>query len=574
MSVNTDLQNAAIRHAIYSERYGRGLARRIVALLDAADADLTDQLQARLSRIEANYGLDPGPATTKRLTDLIESLQTINTTVYRRIGGALDAELIDLAALEIENQTATLTNALPVPVEALAPSPALLKTLVTTTPIDGYLLSSWTSHMSAARLGRVEKALRTGITEGQTVDQLVRRVRGTKAKGYKDGILNISRRSAETLCLTANSTIANKARGEVYKANSRLIRKLQWVSTLDTRTSSVCQSRDGKLYDLDEPHPTPPAHPRCRSVMIPVTVPFSELGLDADDYSPQKRASMDGQVAGNLTFGQWLKNQPESRVVELYGKERADLFLSGKVSFDDLYKQDGSFYSLAELRSRSAAPAPQPKAKAKPAAEPAPKAPTLADINAKHDDDMKAYTLTEGRKRGKEHLVVYDAATGKAFPPVTDGKKGSVSFPPWMLVELRNPANQIVLHHNHPSSSSFSPADLSIVHNFKGAKGIWAHGHNGSSYYAEAGPRAMSKQGYSYLQRQTQQWMQRKVNTKEITTDDANLIFYHVVTSLVGKRGYITYRADLQAETLEAFNRNKPLIEAFLSTFAGHSDDN
>lgn len=565
MSVNEQIRDAAIRHAIFSERYGKGLARKIVKLLNAADEDLTGKLEAKINKIAG--GGQTGPATMRRMEEILDTIRTLNKDVYERVAEGLESEVTSMAAFEIENQQATLARVLPVPIVATAPTAPFLKTLVQTTPVDGYLLRSWTKAMSANRLGRVEKALRLGMVQGETASQLARRIRGTKANGYRDGILQISRKSAETLALTANSTIANAARETVYKANAELIDKLKWVSTLDTRTSSVCQSRDGQLYDLDKPHPTPPAHPRCRSIMIPVTVPFDKLGLNAADYSPKSRASMDGQVPGSTTFGDWLAKQPKERVVELYGKERAELFLSGKVSFQDLYKDDGSFYSLAELRARSAAP----KAKA-PAPAPAPKAPTLEEINAKHDADMKAYTLTEGMKKGKEHLVVYDAATGKAFPPVTDGKKGSVSFPPWMMEELKKPENRIVLHHNHPSSSSFSPADLSIIHDLPGAKAIWAHGHNGSSYYAETGPRKMGSQGYAFLRKQSQQWMQRKVNTKEISESDANLIYYHLVTRLVAHRGYITYRADLQGETLEAWKRTEPLIEAFIKTFAGHTE--
>jgi SPP1 gp7 family putative phage head morphogenesis protein len=207
--------------------------------------------------------------------------------------------------------------------------------------------------MSTNRLARVEKALRIGMVEGQTVDQLVRRIMGTRAGKYKDGILDISRQSARTLALTANSTIANAARKKVYQDNSDLIDKLKWVSTLDSRTSPVCQARDGHLYDLDQPHPTPPAHPRCRSIMIPVTVSFKSLGLNADDYTPQQRASMDGQVPGNTTFGDWLKNQPVDRVEEIMGKGRANIFLNGKMDFKDFFNSDDEYYTLDELKKRS-----------------------------------------------------------------------------------------------------------------------------------------------------------------------------------------------------------------------------
>lgn len=193
-----------------------------------------------------------------------------------------------------------------------------------------------------------------------------------------------------------------------------------------------------------------------------------------------------------------------------------------------------------------------------------PETPPLADVNALHDREFTAYTLNEGRRDGKEHLRVYDAATGHAFPAVTDGKKGGVTFPPWMIAELQNPAREIVLHHNHPSSSSFSPADLRIVHEFAGAKGIWAHGHNGSSYYAEAGRRKMTLKTYNFARKWVQQWVQRQVNSGAMTPADANLTFFHIVTLLAEKQGYLTYRATLRGETEDAFNRVEPLVSKFL----------
>lgn len=352
MSVNQAILDAAIRHAIYSERFGRGLAKRIVALLNEADEDLTDKIEARLSRIAD--GGDTGPATTKRLTEILESLKTLNGSVYKKLLQTLQSELVDLAGFEIENQQATLAKLVPVNIVATAPTPAFLVTLVTTTPIDGILLKSWVDGMRDGRLLRVEKAVRLGMVQGETPQQIARRIRGTKAKGYRDGLMEISRRSAETLALTANSTIANAARERVYQDNAKLIDKLKWLSTLDSRTSATCQARDGELYDLDKPHPTPPAHPRCRSVMIPVTVPFSKLGVDAKDYTPTQRASMDGQVPGNVTFGDWLKGQPRARVEEVMGKGRAELFLSDKLKFADFFNTDDEYYTLAQLRQRAA----------------------------------------------------------------------------------------------------------------------------------------------------------------------------------------------------------------------------
>lgn len=351
MSVNQDILNAAIRHAIYSERYSKQTARKIVSLLNEIDASLVAKIEARINRL--TDGGPTGPATMRRMNEILDTIRVLNREVYERLAEGLVADLTDYAGFEIENQQATLTRIIPVAIVAKAPTAAFLKTLVETTPVDGYLLASWTKTMGVNRLARIERALRIGIGQGETAAQLARRIRGTKANGYRDGILQISRKSAETLALTANSTIANAARETVYRDNAKLIDKLRWVSTLDTRTSPTCQSRDGQLYDLDKPHPSCPAHPRCRSVIIPVTVPFEKLGLNAGDYTPRQRASMDGQVPGPTTFGEWVAKQPRARVVEIMGAKRADMLLNGEMKFADFFKSDDQYWTLEELRRRA-----------------------------------------------------------------------------------------------------------------------------------------------------------------------------------------------------------------------------
>ncbi|MFC5647511.1 hypothetical protein, partial [Kitasatospora cinereorecta] len=107
------------------------------------------------------------------------------------------------------------------------------------------------------------------------------------------------------------------------------------------RTSEVCQARDGRVYKIDEPRPIPPAHPRCRSVLIPVT-----------KYQPEHRASMNGQVAGNLKFGDWLKSQPLEVVEQVMGTKRANLFLDGRLSFEEFFKADDTYYTLEELKRK------------------------------------------------------------------------------------------------------------------------------------------------------------------------------------------------------------------------------
>lgn len=347
---NDTLRDEAIRHALHAADYDAETAARIGKLLNSADEDISDTLARRLVKI-TERGSDLGPATTNRLTDMLTEVRAINSAVYSRVGKGIEGELIDRAGYEAAWAGTTLERTLSLKSRVDLPPAPFLRTLVSNSPIDGHLLASWTDHMSANRQGRVEQAIRLGLLQGENTDKIVARIMGTKAARYEDGILQISRRSCQTLVLTASATVANNARIETYR-RSGLIKALKWIATLDTRTTPICQSRDGTVYPIGETFPQPPAHPRCRSILIPVTKSFKELGVDRDEVAPAARASMDGQVAGDTDMEAWVSAQPpERQAAALKSEARAELFRTGKVSWRQLFNDQGGYRSIADLRA-------------------------------------------------------------------------------------------------------------------------------------------------------------------------------------------------------------------------------
>ena len=95
--------------------------------------------------------------------------------------------------------------------------------------------------------------------------------------------------------------------------------------------SDLCQSLDGQRFDLGE-GPLAPAHPNCRSTVVPVTKTFRELGIDIPGMSEGDRANVDGPVPARLTYFEWLKTQPESFIEAALGPTRAKLFVDGGIS--------------------------------------------------------------------------------------------------------------------------------------------------------------------------------------------------------------------------------------------------
>ncbi|WP_138476172.1 minor capsid protein [Dyadobacter bucti] len=337
-TVNERILEAQIKHSVYLERYKGGVLKKIIGLLNDTEADLIELIAARLASIEGR-AFNLSPAETKRLEKLLEDIRKKREDVYSVIEKTISGEMNDFSQYEADFQI-RLAETAGVQASFTMPSNAQLKAIVTSQPFRGRLLKDWAKGLAQEELQRVQDAIRIGITEGQTTDQIIRRIRGTKKAKYQDGILEISRRDAEAVTRTAVSHVANRARQEVYNANADIVKKLQYVATLDSRTTLICASRDGKVYDLGK-EPALPAHFRCRSVLVAY--------FENDEVGD--RASVFGPVPASTTFSEFLKKQSIDFQEEVLGVERAKRFRSGE-ALEKFVDKTGRTYTLKELKAR------------------------------------------------------------------------------------------------------------------------------------------------------------------------------------------------------------------------------
>lgn len=346
-TANDLLFDAAVDHAVDFTRYNNGVVRRIIATLNKADADLFAQLVSALERLPAeSFSVD-------RLDALLQDVRRINESAFRQLRQELEGELSDLVKYESGYQLSLFKNVLPVQVSVAAISVEQVYSAALARPFQGRLLSEWTSSIEADRMVRIRDALRIGYVEGQTVQQMVTRLRGTKARGYQDGLLEIDRRNAAAVVRTATAHTANFTQARFYDANSSLLKGLRWTSTLDGRTSAVCRARDGKIYPLNT-QIRPPAHWNCRSVMVPVLKSWRELGINlpADDKST--RASLSGQVPDDMTYQEWLRKQSAARQDDILGKSKGLLFRKGGLTLDRFIDRSGHELTLVQMREKNA----------------------------------------------------------------------------------------------------------------------------------------------------------------------------------------------------------------------------
>ena len=206
-----------------------------------------------------------------------------------------------------------------------------------------------------ARL-RVEYAIRQGITDGWTNQQIVQRIKGKKALNYQDGILQQSRSDIERVVRTSRSHVANTAYMDTYKAMG--FSHVKFVSTLDGRTSATCMHYSDRVYKIDEAHPRPPLHPNCRSVLVGVDAdgklsgkrPFVSDSRPVRDIPKAEREGKIGQVSANTTFKEWFNRQDKEFQREWLGEKRFKLFTEGGYSLEKFTDPIGRKYTLNELR--------------------------------------------------------------------------------------------------------------------------------------------------------------------------------------------------------------------------------
>lgn len=321
-TANDLIVQALLRHQIGLLGYSSQIRNEIIRLLDRTETDIKRQIRDAL-------GGDAGePLTPARLSRLERLLKGLRET---RIGAWDDAtkgwisNVKAVAESEPAFIAAIIEGAVPVDLSLELPAPAMLRSIATTRPLHGKPLSAWASEMKANDIKRIEAALRVGMTQGESLQELTRRVVGTEALQGRDGVTQATRAEAHTISRTAVMAVANEARRETAKLNEEILDGERFLSTLDSRTCQICGGYDdGKVYEIDE-GPQPPIHPLCRCVRVMVVG-----GMMIGDR-PMKSTS-EKEALREFAKDQGLEKVPKSRKDVPHGlKGEFDEFLRGHI---------------------------------------------------------------------------------------------------------------------------------------------------------------------------------------------------------------------------------------------------
>ena len=375
------------RQSIDLNRYSNRIAREIVTNYNNVILDLTNKL-ATIDEVTS-------PATVARIRAMLaqfkESLEgwSVEGTAY------MADQLQSLAVFQTEFVANELQKVLPVGaanVNTVQVSGNFARSLVYTDPtrINVFTLPTLESQVrrtfsltaakgsvitlpsgeviekafrgiASAQADFISREIRVGITEGESIAKIARRLRGrlqfganqemtARAQALAGGSgMKLANNQVRTIVRTSVNQVQTMANQAVYSANQDITKKYEYVATLDARTTALCGSLDGKKFKYGE-GPEPPQHFNCRSTTVPI--------IDDDDLRrrfPDTRPSEVGRVPQDLSYPDWLKRNPNMQTQALGNKKRFFNYLintknkSPRDALRQILRDDGTELSLTDL---------------------------------------------------------------------------------------------------------------------------------------------------------------------------------------------------------------------------------
>jgi SPP1 gp7 family putative phage head morphogenesis protein len=392
---NEAIFDAAVRHQVNLQRLSKGEANKILRMLEKSDKELVALIMKRAEGLSTDF-------TTARWQAMRKEIARTRSAVIRSVGGEIGDTMQDLAVLEQDIAKLGLQRSVPVEINFATTSPATLRSLAQDSPFGSAdqvrTLDEWMTDLEQVDRGRITSALQAGVQNGETIPQITRRVQNAA---------ELTQQNAEAIARTGVNHISNAAREEFFKENDDVILALRWVSTLDGRTSAICRARDGHFALPDGssrtsvPSPAiqgspvrPPAHLRCRSLMIAVldsdavadglperpTVRDTRTGRQrehdfrkdarakaGDDWKGMSREERNkairdvrrdwakkhvGHVPGETTYDEWLRRQDKAFQNEVLGTAKAKKFREG-LEMDQFVDRSGNELTVAQLKEKT-----------------------------------------------------------------------------------------------------------------------------------------------------------------------------------------------------------------------------
>lgn len=168
--------------------------------------------------------------------------------------------------------------------------------------IKEILKNNWSGKNYSSRIWRntdvlaekLEEVITSGLMSGKSSRRMAKEL---------EELTEYGKFACERLIRTETTYVTNMAELEGYKECE--IDKLVFVATLDSRTSKICRSMDGKVIRVDKAisgKNIPPMHPFCRSTTVAYSKDLKNMQRRARDPETGKNYIVD-----YMTYDEWYK---------------------------------------------------------------------------------------------------------------------------------------------------------------------------------------------------------------------------------------------------------------------------
>lgn len=248
------LADKIVRHQVYLEGLKYGALASANPILVGIERDIRASLIGITSE-----GL--GTLSKMALLKLMRALRISILRRYNTYTASLLKFLEDFLLVDIGQMRSIFEN------EALKPKeeddsqlaalwwPRIKSSIL---PANGIVLSDFVKALGPAAALAATQTLQRAAVNRSPLDETLQAVAAIR-----------KRLEAQDRAVLATALQSVSAQSQAAFAKIVGIEEYEWVSVLDNRTSDICRSRSGQRYKYGD-GPLPPAHPNCRSCIVPV----------------------------------------------------------------------------------------------------------------------------------------------------------------------------------------------------------------------------------------------------------------------------------------------------------------
>lgn len=361
-SVSQEITDLLLRHDI-----------DILRVLDGSETLIAGDVQAITAALIALLvGIDPSePARRafgqRRLDHVIVDSRAMIRDAYRDSYRGLRRDLVSLGLDEREAFRSITnrgfgTDLVSRSIDRSAITEILDDRAITANFDSAETLRGFFEREAAAHHRRVSGTLRQGFSQGDTLSQMVSRLRETNG---------VQARESVAIARTAYNHVTNNVRIQMMQRNAHLFRGVIAIAMLDGRTTPICISRSNGMWDLSTGNPLPgspvriqfpgpvPWHFAERTQLYPLTRSARSIGRQSEsarraiaNLTPEQRRFLNADPPAQESYTEWLRRQPEAVQTNVLGRSRRELWLEGRLSLNDLVSQKGRPLTLGQLAKR------------------------------------------------------------------------------------------------------------------------------------------------------------------------------------------------------------------------------